>query len=144
MNQGGCVVERIVNYLDMSDDERNTVLDALIHIGFCPAYGKKKTMQREMDKSKHGSLSQYLFVLRGSELIGYMFLIGEREGISRAFPWWAVDNTNEVPLAIAVEMLQYGIAVCEKSGCCALADRLRTQLRNQKDGIGRRAEKNCR
>ena len=137
-------MERVINYLDMSIDERDTALGSLLQIGFCPAYGKKKTMQREMDRSRPGVLPQYLFAFRNTELIGYMFLIGEKEGISRAFPWWAVDNTDEIPLEIAVEMLEIGIAICDKSGCHSLAERLKIQLKNQKNGISRRSEKDCR
>lgn len=137
-------MERIVNYLDMSITERNIAFDTLLRIGFCPAYGKIKTMQREMNKSKPGYLPQYFFAFRDVKLIGYMFLVGESESISRVFPWWAVDNTDEIPLKIAVEMLQIGIAMCENSGCHALAGRLRTQLERQKNGVGRRAEKDCR
>lgn len=137
-------MERIINYLDLSDDEKNSLFDSLLLLGFCPAYGKKKTMQKEMDKSKPYSLPQFLFVFRDTELIGYMFLIGEKEGISKVFPWWAVDNADEIPLKIAVELFEIGIAMCDKFGSFSLADRLRKTLINQKQGIGRRAEKDCR
>lgn len=137
-------MERIVNYFDMSIDEKNSLFDALLKIGFSPAYGKKKTMLREMDKAKADGLPQYLFAFRGTELIGYMFLIGERERISKAFPWWAIENTDEIPLKIAIEMLQLGITICDKAGCCILAERLKDQLEKQKNGIGRRLDKDCR
>ena len=137
-------MERIVNYLDMTVDEKNTLFDSLFLIGFCPAYGDKKTMQKEMDRSKPHCFPQYFFVFRGAELIGYMFLIGEKEGISKVFPWWAVDNADEIPLKSAIELFEIGITMCDKFGCFILADRLRKTLVNQKNGIGRRAEKDCR
>ena len=137
-------MERIVNYLDMSINEKKTLFDSLFLIGFCPAYGNKTTMLREMDKSKPNCLPQYLFVFRDAALIGYMFLIGEKEGISKVFPWWAVDNADEIPLKIAVELFEIGTTMCDKFGCFALAERLRKTLVNQKKGIGRRAEKDCR
>lgn len=137
-------MERIVNYLDMSVDEKNVLFDSLFMIGFRPAIGNKKTMQKEMDKSKPHCLPQYLFVFRDTELIGYMFLMGEQEGISKAFPWWAVDNADEIPLKSAVELLEIGITMCDEFGCFTLAERLRKTLVNQKQGIGRRVEKDCR
>lgn len=137
-------MERIVNYLDLSIEEKDALFDNLFLLGFSPAYGKKKTMQKEMDKSKPHCLPQYLFVFRDKELIGYMFLIGEKDGISKVFPWWAMDNADEIPLEIAVELFEIGIAKCDRFGCFALAERLRKTLANQKNGIGRRAEKDCR
>lgn len=44
-------MEQVLNYQDMSPDQRESALNALSSIGFLPAYGKIKTMQRVMDKS---------------------------------------------------------------------------------------------
>lgn len=137
-------MEAMMNYLDIPSEERDHVLDQLFHIGFCPAYGKKKTLKRELEKSQEGKLPQYIFVFRDNELIGYSFLIGEKENICKPLPWWAVDNSDELPLEIAAALLEHAIQLSAKCGCCVLADRLKTSLENQKKGIARRQEKNCR
>ena len=61
---------RICNYLDIPSEIKDSVLDQLLHVGFCPAYGKQKAMKREMEKSQTGKLPQFLFVFRDEELIG--------------------------------------------------------------------------
>ena len=137
-------METIVNYLDIPEDERFHVIEQLLHIGFCPACGKEKTIAREMAKSQRNKLPQYLFVFREERLIGYSFLIGEKEHLSRAFPWWAVDNSDELPLEAAVRLLNESIALSSKCGCFLLADRLKLQLETQKKGIARRPEGSCR
>ena len=48
-------MERIINYRDIPTDKKNDVLNALEQIGFFPAYGGVKTMQRVMEKSVPGS-----------------------------------------------------------------------------------------
>ena len=83
-------------------------------------------MKREMEKSQPGIFPQYLFVFREHKLIGYMFLIAEKENYCKTFPWWAVDNSDELPLEISIQLLEYGI------------------LEDQKKGIGRKAENLCR
>lgn len=42
-------MERIINYRDIPTDKKNDVLNALEQIGFFPAYGGVKTMQRVME-----------------------------------------------------------------------------------------------
>ncbi len=137
-------MEQIINYLDIPIQNRDIVIEHLSYVGFCPAYGKQKTLKREMEKSQVGKLPQYLFVFRNDELIGYMFLIAEKENYSKPFPWWAVDNSDELPLNTAIQLLEYGIALSLKCGCINLADRLRREMENQKKGIGRRPENTCR
>ncbi len=48
------ITEQILNYRDMSEEQRALALNSLSSIGFYPAYGKIKTMQRVMDKSIDG------------------------------------------------------------------------------------------
>ena len=135
---------KFCNYLDIPDEKKDAVLEQLLQIGFCPAYGKRKTIKREMNKSQIGKFPQYLFVFRNDRLIGYMFLIAEKENYSKAFPWWAVDNSDELPLEISIQLLELGIEMAEKNNFPILSDRLKLQLENQKKGIGRRPENSCR
>ena len=48
-------MEQIINYRDIPTDKRTDILNALAQIGFIPAYGGVKTMQRIMEKSVPGS-----------------------------------------------------------------------------------------
>lgn len=125
-------LETVVNYLDIPHEERARVLAALFPIGFCPACGKQKTLQWEMEKSVRGKLPQYLFLLRDGEVIGYSFLIGEKEHVSEVFPYWAVDNADELPPASAVRLLEHAARLSAKCGCPILADRLKTNLEARK------------
>lgn len=137
-------MEQIINYLDIPGQDRDAVIECVLHVGFCPAYGKQKSMKRELEKSQAGKLPQYLFVFRDNELIGYMFLIAEKENYSKSFPWWAVDNSDELPLNTAIQLLEYGVWLSLQCDCPNLADRLTMSLENQKKGIGRRPENACR
>lgn len=74
-------MEQIFNYRDIPTDQRLDILNALAQIGFSPAYGGVKTMQRIMEKSVPNSGPQFYFVLRENQLIGYNFLIGARGNI---------------------------------------------------------------
>ena len=66
-------MEQIYNYLDMSIEQRELALNSLKSLGFCPAYGKVKTMQNIMEKSIAGRMPQFYFAFRDTELIGYMY-----------------------------------------------------------------------
>ena len=68
-------MERIINYRDIPTDKKTDILNALEKIGFFPAYGGVKTMQRVMEKSVPGSGPQFYFVFREDKLLGYNFLI---------------------------------------------------------------------
>ena len=129
-------MDRIVNYLEIPEEEKEQILEQLLRLGFCPAYGKRRTLKREMEKSRKGSLPQYLFLFREEELIGYSFLIGEKEDISRVFPWWAVDNSDVLPTESAVQLLEEAVRISTECGCPALAKRLRGNLeyRNVNEG----------
>lgn len=48
-------MEQIINYRDIPTDKKPDILNALEQIGFIPAYGGVKTMQRIMEKSIPGS-----------------------------------------------------------------------------------------
>lgn len=133
-------MDEIINYRDLPQDEKDKVLSRLLGIGFCPAWGGVKDMKREMEKSVEGRLPQYVFVRRNGELIGYLFLIAQAEKTSRVFPWWAVDNSDELPLATDIRLLEYGVSLCEKAGCFVLVERLKAQMENHKKGVGRRPE----
>ncbi len=135
---------KFCNYLDIPSEKKDAVLEQLLQLGFRPAYGKLKTIKKEMDKSQAGTLPQYLFVFRDDRLIGYMFLIAEKEHSCKAFPWWAVDNSDELPLEISIQLLELGIALSAKYHFPILSNRLTLQLENQKKGIGRRPETLCR
>lgn len=135
---------KVCNYLDIPDEMKDAVLEQLFQIGFCPAFGKMKTMKKEMDKSQTGTLPQFLFVFRENRLIGYMFLIAEKQNYCRAFPWWAVDNSDELPLEISIQLLELGIELSAKCNSPILSKRLKMQLEDHKKGIGRRPEELCR
>ena len=148
-------MEQILNYQDMPPEQRESALNALSSIGFLPAYGKIRTMQRVMDKSVGDKMPQFYFVFRDMELIGYMFLIGNNK-IFRAFPWLAVDNLDELPMRIVEPLVDIAIktwnneggssinadgSVTEKS---VIAQSYKQRLANYKRGIGRRNENECR
>lgn len=135
---------KFCNYLDIPSEKKDAVLEQLLQIGFCPAYGKLKTIKKEMDKSQTGTLPQYLFVFRDDNLIGYMFLIAEKENYCKVFPWWATDNSDELPFESAIQLLEFGIELSAKYNCPILSKRLKFQLEDQKKGIGRRPETLCR
>jgi hypothetical protein len=148
-------MEQIYNYRDMSPEQRESALNALSSVGFLAAYGKTKTMQRVMDKSVGDKMPQFYFVFRDKELIGYMFLIGDNKRF-RAFPWFAIDNLDELPMRIVRPLTEIAIktwnneggsiinadgSVTEKSW---IAQSYRQRLADFERGIGLRNEKECR
>ena len=92
-------MEQIINYRDIPTDKRTDILNALAQIGFIPAYGGVKTMQRIMEKSVPGSGPQFYFVFREEKLIGYNFLIGDTKRY-KAFPWLAISNADEQKMVV--------------------------------------------
>lgn len=108
-------MERIINYRDIPTDKKNDVLNALEQIGFFPAYGGVKTMQRVMEKSVPGSGPQFYFVFREDKLIGYNFLIGDTKRY-KAFPWLAISNIDEQKMVVREEMMGMQVAFFEKLG----------------------------
>lgn len=135
--------ERIINYLDMSEEQREFSLSHLKDIGFCPAYGKEKTMKRIMDKSVDGELPQFYFVYRKEALIGYLFIIGDTQKY-RAFPWLAVSNEDELPISVAKPLMEIHKNTWEKTGNTKMANFVQERLNDCERGIGRLPEDFCR
>ncbi|MGN0203414.1 MAG: hypothetical protein ACI4BB_02650 [Coprococcus sp.] len=135
--------ERILNYLEMSEEQRENALKELKSIGFYPAYGKEKTMKKIMDKSVAGDMPQFYFVFRKEQLIGYMFIIGDTQKY-RAFPWLAISNVDEVPMRVTRPLMEIQIEAWKNMGNVNMADYLRRQLIDYERGIGHRPENLCR
>lgn len=132
-------IYKYYNYLDMSIEQRETTLNSLSSIGFYPAYGKVKTMQNVMDKSIEGQMPQFYFAFRDTELIGYMFLIGDEKKF-RAFPWLAIDNLNELPMCLVEPLMEIAIRTWSGAGNNLIADHCKRLLDNYRKGIGWRGE----
>ena len=148
-------MEKIFNYQDMFPEQRESALNSLSSIGFCPVYGKLKTMKRIMDKSVGEKMPQFYFVFRDKELIGYMFLIGN-DKMFRAFPWLAIDNLDELPMGVVEPLMDIAVeawtneggsiigedgSVTEKS---LIAQSYKQRLKDYRNGIGRRDKNECR
>ena len=131
-------MDEIINYRDLDECEKVQCLDELLKTSFRYPDKNVKDIKAEMDKSQEGSLPQFVFVRRDKKVIGYMFLIAEKENTSKLFPWWAVDNSDELPIETDLRLLQYGVSLCTRAGCLKLADRLKMQMENHRNGIGRR------
>lgn len=108
-------MEQILNYLDMSEEQRIEVLKSLSFIGFLPAYGNIKTMKRIMDKSVIGTRPQFYFAFRDSKLIGYMFLIGDPYRF-RSFPWMEINNLDELPMHLTEPLMKIAIDIYKSAG----------------------------
>lgn len=108
-------MEQIINYRDIPTDKKTGILNALEQIGFIPAYGGVKTMQRIMEKSIAGSGPQFCFVFREDKLIGYNFLIGDTKRY-KAFPWLAISNADEQKMVVCEEMMGMQVAFFKKIG----------------------------
>lgn len=132
--------DEIINYLVLSENEKDQAIHQLNKFGFVSPCDNIDLIKKEMEKSRGHTLPQYIFVRRNREFIGYMFLIAECENNSTVFPWWAIDNSDELPLKTDIRLLQFGIEVCKKAECFQLAERLQHQLENHKKYIGRRPE----
>ena len=131
-------MDEIINYRDLDECEKIQCLDELIKTLFRYPDKNLKDIKAEMDKSQEGSLPQFVFVRRDKKVIGYMFLISEKENTGKLFPWWAIDNSDELPIETDLRLLQYGVSLCTQAGCLKLADRLEMQMENHRNGIGRR------
>ena len=131
-------MDEIINYRDLDEREKVQCLDELIKTLFRYPDNNVKDIKAEMDKSQEGSLPQFVFVRRDKKVIGHMFLIAEKENTGKIFPWWAVDNSDELPIETDLRLLQYGVSLCTQAGCLKLANRLEMQMENHRNGIGRR------
>ena len=131
-------MDEIINYRDLMECEKEQCLDELLKTSFNCSRSNIKAIKVEMDKTQEGSLPQFVFVRRDKKVIGYMFLIAEKEKTSKIFPWWAVENSDELPVETDLRLLQYGVRLCTQAGCLKLANRLEMQMENHRNGIGRR------
>ena len=131
-------MDEIINYRDLDESEKEQCLDELLKTSFSCPCSNVKAIKVEMDKTQEGSLPQFVFVRRDKKVIGYMFLIAEKENTSKIFPWWAVENSDELPVETDLRLLQYGVSLCNQAGCLKLANRLEMQMGNHRNGIGRR------
>lgn len=136
-------MEVILNYLDMSEEQRILALNSLCSIGFHPAYGKIKTMQQIMDQSIVGERPQFYFAFRDSKLIGYMFLIGDAHRF-RPFPWIEINNLDELPMSLTEQLMKIAIDTYRDAGDFFQATYHEALLENYKKGIGHRIESDCR
>lgn len=136
-------MERIFNYLDMSEKQRRLALNSLSSIGFYPAYGKIKTMQRIMNKSLAGEIPQFYFVFRDNVLIGYMFIIGDAQKF-RAFPWIEINNLDELPMHLTESLMKIAIDIYKNTGNVMQVIYHESMLEDYRKGIGHRKEGDCR
>lgn len=135
--------ERILNYLEMPEEQRVNALKDLKKIGFCPAYGKEPTMKRIMDQSVAGKMPQFYFAFRGEQLIGYLFLIGDAKRY-KPFPWLAVSNEDELPMRITRRFMKIQMDAWKDVGNADRVDFLESRLEDYEHGIGHRPEDVCR
>ena len=135
--------EQILNYLDITKEQKEKSLRELKNIGFCPAYGKETTIKKIMDKSVAGEMPQFYFVFRSEQLIGYMFIIGDTQKY-RAFPWLAVSNADELSMRVTRPLIEIEIKAWTSVGNKKMADFVREQLSEYEKGIGHRPEHLCR
>ncbi len=133
-------MDEIINYLQLSKKERRHLPAQLSAIGFCPAHGGYLSLRRALERSRPGTLPQFLLVRRSGVLIGYLFLIAERENASRVLPWWCVNNADELPRSTSLELLRQGEALCRDCGAHQLAQRLALQAQRNGQGLDRRPD----
>ena len=136
-------MESIINYRDIPTDKKPDILNALEQIGFIPAYGGVKTMQRIMEKSVPGSGPQFYFVFREDKLIGYNFLIGNTKRY-KAFPWLAISNIDEQKMVVREEMMGMQVAFFEKLGMQDMANHCVRLMEDYRKEIGKREESGSR
>ncbi|MFR1051139.1 MAG: hypothetical protein ACOX67_10070 [Oscillospiraceae bacterium] len=136
-------MEQILNYLDMSEEQRALALNSLSSIGFYPAHGKMETMRRIMDQSIVGERPQFYFAFRDSELIGYMFLIGDAQRF-RSFPWIEINNLDELPMNLTEQLMKIAIDTYRGAGDIGQAIYHETLLGDYRNEIGHRRESDCR
>ena len=135
--------EVILNYIDMSEEQRINALENLKHIGFYPAYGTEQTMKKIMDKSIVDEMPQFYFVFRKEKLIGYLFIIGDTQKY-KSFLWLAISNVDELPMRVTRSLMKIYIEAWEKMNNVNMADYLRRQLQDYEYGVGHRSENLCR
>lgn len=135
--------EVILNYIELSEEQRKNALMNLKNIGFYPAYGTEQTMKNIMDKSIVDEMPQFYFVFRKEQLIGYLFIIGDTQKY-RPFPWLAISNVDELPMRVTRLLMKKHIEAWEKTNNVNMADYLRRLLIDYEQGVGHRPENLCR
>lgn len=135
--------EVILNYIELSEEQRKNALMNLNNIGFYPAYGTEQTMKNIMDKSIVDEMPQFYFVFRKEQLIGYLFIIGDTQKY-RPFPWLAISNVDELPMRVTRLLMKKHIEAWEKTNNVNMADYLRRLLIDYEHGVGHRPENLCR
>ena len=135
-------MEKIINYLDIPEAERMAVLKALLETTSFWTRDSLETLKEKMDAAVREQLPVYRFVFRGDALIGYSFLYGET--LPNQIGGGGQSNVDELPLTLAIRVLEEDIAIWERHGCSQMAKVTRMLLENQKKGLGRRAEADCR
>lgn len=135
-------MEKIINYLDIPEAERMTVLNALLETTSFWTRDSLETLKGKMDAALRDQLPVYRFVFREDTLIGYSFLYGETA--PNMIGGGGQSNVDELPLTLAIRVLEEDIAIWEQHGCDRMANAFRMLLENQKKGFGRRAEADCR
>lgn len=135
--------EVILNYIELSEEQRKNALMNLKNIGFYPAYSTEQTMKNIMDKSIVDEMPQFYFVFRKEQLIGYLFIIGDTQKY-RPFPWLAISNVDELPMRVTRLLMKKHIEAWEKTNNVNMADYLRRLLIDYEHGVGHRPENLCR
>ena len=135
--------EVILNYIELSEEQRKNALMNLKNIGFYTAYGTEQTMKNIMDKSIVDEMPQFYFVFRKEQLIGYLFIIGDTQKY-RPFPWLAISNVDELPMRVTRLLMKKHIEAWEKTNNVNMADYLRRLLIDYEHGVGHRPENLCR
>ncbi len=135
--------EVILNYIELSEEQRKNALMNLKNFGFYPAYGTEQTMKNIMDKSIVDEMPQFYFVFRKEQLIGYLFIIGDTQKY-RPFPWLAISNVDELPMRVTRLLMKKHIEAWEKTNNVNMADYLRRLLIDYEHGVGHRPENLCR
>ena len=135
--------EVILNYIELSEEQRKNALMNLKNFGFYPAYGTEQTMKNIMDKSIVDEMPRFYFVFRKEQLIGYLFIIRDTQKY-RPFPWLAISNVDELPMRVTRLLMKKHIEAWEKTNNVNMADYLRRLLIDYEHGVGHRPENLCR
>lgn len=122
------------HYRDIPSGDREAVFRKLSE-WFVPGDGTSfQEVPKEMEHSEKGKLPQFLFLFREDVLVGYLFLIAEQENFSKAFPYWATHNLDELRTRgeDVTPCLEYAIHLCEECGALQLKSRLQQDPSYQK------------
>lgn len=96
-----------------------------------------------MNKSIVGERPQFYFAFRDSELIGYMFLIGDARRF-RSFPWIEINNLDELPMNLTEQLMKIAVDTYRGVGDIGQVIYHEALLEDYRKGIGHRRERDCR